>query len=97
MLDKFNFSAGRTADGSGSDISLSFKSSDYFYAVYHGVERRAGRGDRYSSGVFVWKESNRKGVKTLACKAGRAGSSLNLDHVVPLMSSPGRQWYLQLW
>ena len=96
MLDKFNFSAGRNADGSGSDVSLSFKSSDYFYAGYHGVDSPSGRGARYSSGVMVWREKDRKDAKLLACKDGRAGSSLSLGRVVPLMSSPGRPWYLEL-
>lgn len=97
MLDKFNFSALRTADGSQEDSMLGFKSSEYFYSVNYGVERRIGRGDRHTSTIMVWKEDNRKGVKILACKDGQAGRGLSLGHVIPLMSSPGRPWYRQLW
>lgn len=97
MLDKFNFAAGRTADGSQEDSMLGFKSSGYFYSINYGVERRIGRGARHESAIMVWKEDNRKGVKILTCRDGQAGMGLSLDHVIPLMSSPGRQWYRQLW
>ena len=97
MLDKFNFTAVRTADGSQEDSMLSFKSIDYFYSVNYGIERRSRGGDRYTSTILVWKEDNKKGVKILACKDGQAGRSLSLGHVIPLISSPGRQWYRPLW
>jgi hypothetical protein len=97
MKDKFNFSAGRTADYVQWDFILDFSNNDYSYSIYYSEERKPHNKIVYSSSVTVWQDNDRKNARVLTCKNGKAGANLSLNHVIPLMSSPGRSWSEQRW
>jgi len=97
MTDRFNFSASHTADLVQWDSSLEFISGAHSYSISAGEEQLPGRNTRYSAAITVWKEGDRKGAKVLRCSNGDAGRNLLLNHVVPMMSSPGRKWSEPLW
>ncbi len=97
MMDKFNFLAARTADLKVWGYDLYFMNGAYTYKIGHSEERDSRNRSTFTSSIMVWETKNRGRLVNLRCTNGKAGESLNLNHVIPLMSTPGRQWYEPLW
>ena len=97
LIDRFNFSSVRTADNVQSDRKLEFRNDGYGYSVYYSEEATKSGRIKASSGILVWKNTDRKDVKNTSCRNSDAGEALLLDHVVRLLATPDHKWYRQLY